>query len=83
MTGCGGQTNFCAGAFPEMLMMRNGLDRPWPIVRPTGSPSLVAVGSSLALPSIMIILWIALNSYMLITGFDPNPYQLSGVWCSQ
>ncbi|MCM3872402.1 MAG: DUF1003 domain-containing protein [Pyrinomonadaceae bacterium] len=29
--------------------------------------------------SIMIILWIALNSYILITGFDPNPYQLLGL----
>ena len=29
--------------------------------------------------SIMIILWIALNSYILITGFDPVPYQLLGL----
>ena len=29
--------------------------------------------------SIMIILWIALNSYILLTGFDPNPYQLLGL----
>ncbi|MCA1575070.1 MAG: DUF1003 domain-containing protein [Acidobacteria bacterium] len=29
--------------------------------------------------SIMILLWIALNSYILVTGFDPVPYQLLGL----
>ncbi len=29
--------------------------------------------------SIMIIVWIALNSYILLTGFDPTPYQLLGL----
>jgi CRP/FNR family cyclic AMP-dependent transcriptional regulator len=29
--------------------------------------------------SVMIILWIALNSYILVTGFDPVPYQLLGL----
>jgi CRP/FNR family cyclic AMP-dependent transcriptional regulator len=29
--------------------------------------------------SVMIIVWIALNSYILITGFDPVPYQLLGL----
>ncbi|CAN5511738.1 hypothetical protein BH20ACI3_BH20ACI3_01130 [soil metagenome] len=29
--------------------------------------------------SMMIILWIALNSYILVNGFDPVPYQLLGL----
>jgi CRP/FNR family cyclic AMP-dependent transcriptional regulator len=33
----------------------------------------------IAVASIMIILWIALNSYILVTGFDPVPYELLGL----
>src|SRR5687768_14259829 len=33
----------------------------------------------IAASSLMIILWIALNSYILVTGFDPVPYQLLGL----
>lgn len=33
----------------------------------------------IAASSVMIILWIALNSYILVTGFDPVPYQLLGL----
>jgi CRP/FNR family transcriptional regulator, cyclic AMP receptor protein len=29
--------------------------------------------------SVMIIVWILLNSYILLSGFDPNPYQLLGL----
>ncbi len=29
--------------------------------------------------SIMIMVWIALNSYFMITGFDPAPYELLGL----
>ena len=29
--------------------------------------------------SVMIILWIALNSYILVAGFDPVPYELLGL----
>lgn len=33
----------------------------------------------IAASSLMIVLWIALNSYILVTGFDPVPYQLLGL----
>jgi CRP/FNR family cyclic AMP-dependent transcriptional regulator len=33
----------------------------------------------IAASSLMIILWIALNSYILVTGFDPVPYQMLGL----
>jgi uncharacterized membrane protein len=33
----------------------------------------------IAASSLMIVFWIALNSYILVTGFDPVPYQLLGL----
>ncbi|MGH9967556.1 MAG: DUF1003 domain-containing protein [Pyrinomonadaceae bacterium] len=33
----------------------------------------------IAVSSLMIVVWIALNSYILINGFDPVPYQLLGL----
>ena len=33
----------------------------------------------IAASSLMIVIWIALNSYILVTGFDPVPYQLLGL----
>lgn len=43
---------------------------------------IAAFGGSwtfIAFSSAMIVVWIVLNSYVLITGFDPVPYQLLGL----
>ena len=44
--------------------------------------ALAAFGGSwkfIGISLIFILAWIALNSYMLITGWDPFPYQLLGL----
>ena len=44
--------------------------------------ALAAFGGSwkfIGISMVLIIVWIALNSYMLLTGWDPFPYQLLGL----
>ncbi len=60
----------------------NEEDRARSTVADRAADRIAAFGGSwtfIALSSVMIIVWILLNSYILLTGFDPVPYQLLGL----